>query len=62
MNYNTNQNEKKAFTVFLVIFLAVVITAAVLMICGVFDEPAWKPAAVYPMTNQRITWTYAGRR
>lgn len=61
MHYNTNENERKVFAVFVVIFLAVVITAAVLLICGVFDEPAWKPVASYPMTNQHIVWTYAGR-
>ena len=61
MNYSTNEKEKKAFRMFMVIFLIVVITAAVLTICGVFDEPAWKPVSSYPMTNQHITWTYAGR-
>ncbi len=32
------------------------IALMVLSICGVFDEPEWKPVAEYPLVNQKISW------
>ena len=61
MKYNTQEKEKKAFLIVMITFLIIMAVAAVLQICGVFDEPAWKPVATYPMANQHIEWTWAGR-
>ena len=38
--------------------LAVLILAAlaVMEICGMFDEPVWKPATEHPLTNAQIGW------
>lgn len=62
MKYSTKQKEMKVFAAVMCVIMLALVALMVLTICGVFDEPAWKPAAEYPMANQHITWTWAGRR
>ena len=60
--YSTPEKERKVFAVAMLIILLLMLAGMILTVCGVFDEPAWKPAEEYPMANQHITWTWAGRR
>ena len=56
IKYSTTEKEKKVFTaVVFIIFLALV-ALAVLTICGVFDQPTWKPEAAIPIANANISW------
>ena len=55
------EKESKVFAVFALIVLLMLVALCVLQLCGMFDEPLWKPAVEYPMVNQHITWTWAGR-
>ena len=62
MKYSTKQKEMKVFAAVMVLIMVALIVMMVLTICGVFDEPAWKPVAEYPIANQHITWSWAGRK
>ena len=57
--YIKREKESKVFAVFALIVLLMLVALCVLQLCGMFDEPLWKPA--YPMANQHIEWTYAGK-
>lgn len=54
MKYSTREKEKKVFAVIAAIIFIAMVTVFALEIAGVFDEPAWKPVAEYPFTNQHI--------
>ena len=57
-NYNTEDKEKKAFYIALVVIAVIIITLLVLGV-KVRAEKNWD--VCYPMVNQHIEWTYAGR-
>lgn len=44
-----------------VLVIAVYIVVIVLAVLNLTYDPTPKPDAVYPMTNQHIEWTYAGK-
>ena len=56
MNYNTTKHEKKALAVIMAVIFLMLLALIVLELCGMFDEPLWKPDAVFPMTNAKVSW------
>ena len=62
MKYSTQEKERKGFAIVMLIILLVLLVGMILTVCGVFDDPGWQPVEEYPIANQHITWTWAGRR
>lgn len=60
-HYNRYEKENKGFIITAVIVLVLLAVLMILTVCGVIDDMTWKPDVVYPMANQHIEWTYAGR-
>ena len=56
MNYNTTDKEKKVFVVIMAFIVLMILALIVLELCGMFDEPLWKPDAVFPMANANVSW------
>ncbi len=54
--YSTPEKERKVFAVVMLIVLLLMLAGMIMTVCGVFDEPEWKPAAEYPLVNQKISW------
>jgi len=61
-HYIRDKKENKGFIITAVIVLILLTALMVMTICGVFEDLIWKPGVVYPMANQHIEWTYAGRK
>ena len=60
-NYIKPEKESKVLTFVLAVILLGLIVFTVLTLMGLYEEPLWKPDISYPMANQHITWTWAGR-
>jgi len=60
-HYIKREKESKVFAIVCLLVLLVLIVWFALDCAGMFDEPMWKPIAEYPMVNQHISWTWAGR-
>lgn len=56
MKYTRYEKQSKVFASVMVAIVAVMIILGVLLACGMFDEPMWKPVAEYPMANANISW------
>ena len=60
MNHHRHYSTKEKWMLVLIsiLMLAAVMLAAlaVMEICGMFDEPVWKPATEHPITNAHIGW------
>lgn len=55
-HYNKRDKESKVFAAVCMFAMLLLIALCVLQLCGMFDEPMWKPAAEYPMVNTNISW------
>lgn len=61
-HYNRYDKEKKdVYTWILAAILLCLIVLGVLTVCGVINDVTWKPDMSYPMANQHIEWSYAGK-
>lgn len=60
-HYIKYEKESKVFAAVLAFILLIMIAVFILAVIGIFETAMWKPDTVYPMANQHITWTYAGR-
>jgi len=54
--YNRYEKESKGFAIAALIVLVVVLVYFILLTCGMFDEPLWKPDVEYPLINARVDW------
>lgn len=54
--YTRHDNESKVFAVVALFVLLCLLALVILQVCGVFDEPLWRPVAEYPMANAHISW------
>ena len=63
MKYNTNDSEMKRYRKELLIVLAVVVILAAGFVFSVLTDGAAEPEwdVCYPMANQHIEWTWAGK-
>ena len=61
MKYTKREKESKVFAIVCLVILLIMTAGMIMDLCGVFDPPIWAPAAEYPMANQHITSTWAGR-
>lgn len=63
-HYTKETGNSKVFAVFACVIMLAMVALIVLQLCGMFDEPLWKPVAEYPMANAHIsweqTWAYGG--
>ena len=55
-HYNRYEKESKVFAVVMIIVLMLMISVMILEVCGMFDEPLWKPDVEYPMVNTNVSW------
>ena len=55
-HYIKREKESKVFAVFALIVLLMLVALIILQMCGMFDEPLWKPDVSYPMVNTNISW------
>ena len=55
-HYSTKEKMMLVAVSILMIIALVLVTLMVMEICGVFDEPVWKPATEHPLTNAHIGW------
>lgn len=55
-HYNRYEKESKVFAAAALLVMLALIVLIIMQICGLFDEPLWKPTVEYPMVNQNISW------
>ena len=55
-HYIKREKESKVFAVFALIVLLMLVALIILQLCGMFDEPLWKPNISYPMVNTNVSW------
>ena len=55
-NYIKREKESKVFAICALVVLALMIALVVLQLCGMFDEPMWKPTVEYPIVNTNVSW------
>ena len=55
-NYIRKNRGSKAFAVVALIVIMILIAMIVLEVCGMFEEPLWKPDISYPMANKHVEW------
>ena len=58
MKYTTKHEEKRRFILAIIVIALVFIAGMVTRACEA-DKPDWD--VEYPMANQHIEWTYAGK-
>ena len=55
-NYIRNNKGSKVFAAVELIVIMILIAMIVLELCGMFDEPLWKPDVEYPIVNTHVSW------
>lgn len=54
--YTRNNGNSKGFAVIAVIIMLAMVALIVLQLCGMFEEPLWKPDISYPLVNSQVSW------
>ena len=55
-HYNRYEAQSKTPTAIAIVLALIAIIGWVLMLCGMFDEPLWKPDIEIPMVNTNVSW------
>ena len=55
-NYIRKNRGSKAFAVVALIVIMILIAMIVMEVCGMFEEPLWKPDVEFPIVNTHVSW------
>ena len=55
-NYIRKDKGSKVFAAVALIVIAILISMIVLEVCGMFEEPLWKPDTEFPIVNTHVSW------
>ena len=55
-NYIRKDKGSKVFAAVALIVIMMLIAMIVLELCGMFEEPLWKPDTEFPIVNTHVSW------
>lgn len=55
-NYIRKDKGSKVFAAVALIVIMILIAMIVLELCGMFEEPLWKPDVEHPIVNTHVSW------
>ena len=55
-HYNRPSTGSKVFAAVALLVIMILIAMIVLEVCGMFEEPLWKPDAEFPIVNTHVSW------
>ena len=55
-NYIRKDKGSKVFAAAALIVIMILIAMIVLELCGMFEEPLWKPDIEFPIVNTHVSW------
>ena len=55
-HYIKRDKESKVFAAVACLIVLALIAMIILQLCGMFDEPLWKPDMEFPLANANVSW------
>ena len=55
-NYIRKDKGSKVFAAVALVVIMILIAMIVLELCGMFEEPLWKPDTEFPIVNTHVSW------